>query len=356
MNKRNFIDVIVGARPNFIKVYKLLKIFKSNNFSFRLIHTGQHHDKNMSDIFFNELNIKKPHINLNIKEKTHAKQIGKIMISYEKLLQKKKPELSIVVGDVNSTLACAIVASRMNIKVAHIEAGLRSNDMSMPEETNRILTDHLSNFLFVTTSSARKNLIKENIKKHKIYLVGNTMIDTLKEFTKKIDINIKKNSKEKNFILVTLHRPENTDNPKKLYQILNILKDLSKKQDIIFPVHPRLSKKINKNYFKKIKFIMPQGYIQFISLIKSSNFVITDSGGITEECSVLNIPCITLRKSTERPETIKYGTNKLSRIDFNEINKLRKLILKNKWKKYKKVKYWDGKTSDRIYKIIKNIY
>lgn len=358
-HNKKFVDIIVGARPNFIKIYKLVKIFKKKKFFFRLVHTGQHYNKNMSDIFFKQLKIKKPDVNLKVKEKTHANQIGKIMMRYENLINKKKPNLVIVVGDINSTLACSIVASRNNIKLAHIEAGLRSNDKTMPEETNRILTDQLSDLLFVTSKNAKQNLLNEGIQGKKIFFVGNTMIDTLYEFKSLIKKNkqnkklnfLKKNEK---FIVVTIHRPENTDNKNNLKKILNILLDISKKYVVIFPAHPRIQKKINKNNFKNVKFIDPLGYLDFLNLVQKSYLVLTDSGGITEEASVMNVPCITIRKNTERPETITHGTNLLCKPNKSNIWQNILKIENNKWKQFKGIPLWDGKTSNRIFNIIKS--
>ena len=357
-HNNKFVDIIVGARPNFIKIYKLVKIFKKKNKNFRLVHTGQHYNLNMSDVFFKQLKIKKPDVNLKVKEKTHAHQIGKIMMKYESLININKPNLVIVVGDVNSTLACSLVASRNNIKIAHIEAGLRSNDKSMPEEINRILTDQMSDFLFVTSKKARQNLLEEGIQSKKIFLVGNTMIDTLFEFKSLITKN-KKNkklsfiNKDEKFIVVTIHRPENTDNQKNLKNILNILLDLSKKYTVIFPTHPRIRKKLDKNKFKNIKFIDPMGYLNFLNLVQKSKLVLTDSGGITEEASVMNIPCITIRKNTERPETITHGTNLLSKAEKSQIWKNIWKIENKKWKQFRGIPLWDGKTSNRIFNIIK---
>ena len=235
----------------------------------------------MSDVFFKQLKIKKPDVNLKVKEKTHAHQIGKIMMKYESLININKPNLVVVVGDVNSTLACSLIASRNNIKIAHIEAGLRSNDKSMPEEINRILTDQISDFLFATSKKARQNLLEEGISSKKIFLVGNTMIDTLFEFKSLITKN-KKNKelnfirKDEKFLVVTIHRPENTDNQKNLKKILSILLDISKKYTVIFPTHPRIQKRINKNKFKNIKFIDPMGYLDFKFSTKSK-LVLTDS-------------------------------------------------------------------------------
>jgi len=355
------IDIIVGARPNFIKVAPLIHYFKKNKkeISYRLIHTGQHYDDSMSNSFFKDLDIPKPNYNFNSKSGSQSEQTAKIMIAYEKVLLKKKCDLCIVVGDVNSTMASAITAKKIGIKIAHIEAGLRSKDLTMPEEINRILTDSIADYFFTTSISASSNLIKEGKSRKKIFFVGNLMIDSLILYShllkkpKEIDELIYKNK----FIVLTIHRVENVNNFKKLFKIINNISISTKDTKIVFPVHPRIKKDINKlkSKFDNIVFVQPQPYLNFIYLIKNSFAVITDSGGITEEASYLNIPCITLRTSTERPETIVNGTNKLVGADEKKIKNSLKKIFRGKWKKSKKIEKWDGKTSKRIYDKLINI-
>ena len=362
-NKKKLIDIIVGARPNFIKVAPIFKIYKNNKkikkkIKFRLIHTGQHYDYDMSEIIFKQLKIPKPHVNFNIGSGSHAQQCSKIMLKYEETLIQKKSDYCIVVGDVNSTLACSITAKKLNVKVIHIEAGLRSNDMTMPEEINRIVTDSISDIYFTTSKYAVNNLMKEGVKKKNIYFVGNIMIDSLMnslDFIKKPEIFKKLKLENEKYILLTLHRPDNVDNIKKLKNlILNLpSKDRLK---IIFPVHPR-TKRLLKNieaHFKFINFIDPLSYFEFSYLLKKCLIVITDSGGVTEEATVYSKPCITVRNNTERPETVIDGTNILVGNHYKKISNFINKAYKGKWKRSKIPEMWDGKTATRILKILYN--
>lgn len=355
------IDIIVGARPNFIKIAPLIHRLKKNNkkINYRLIHTGQHYDDSMSNNFFKDLSIPKPNHNLNCKSGSQSEQTAKIMIAYEKILLKKKCDLCVVVGDVNSTMACAIAAKKIGIKVAHIESGLRSKDRKMPEEINRIITDSISDYFFTTSRSASNNLIKEGKDRNKIFFVGNLMIDSLflyKNLLKKSE-KIEKLINKNRYIVLTIHRVENVKNFKSLLKIISIISSSVKDNKIIFPVHPRIKKDINKlkDKFNNIIFVQPQPYLNFIYLIKNALAIVTDSGGITEEASILNIPCLTLRNSTERPETILKGTNELVGVNEKKIKNNLKKIINNKWKKSKKIEKWDGKTSERIYDQLINI-
>ena len=312
------IDIIIGARPNFIKAAGLLSSFskKLHKFELRLIISGQHYNKELSTIFIDELKLNLKKKKFKLTNKNSVLQISEIISKYQNLISKDKPNLIIVFGDVNTTLAMSIVANKNNIKLAHVESGLRSYDLSMPEEHNRKLTDHLSDFLFVTSTNAKKNLINEGINKKKIFFVGNVMIDTLKK-----NINKLKKTKlfsqlkldYKDYILLTLHRPSNLSNINNFKKTLMFLSKKLKNYKIIFPVHPVTSKLIKEDLnYNNIIFVKPMGYLEFIFFLKNSNGVITDSGGITEESTYLNIPCITLRDNTERPETITFGTNRLS--------------------------------------------
>tara|TARA_B100000212_G_C27345775_1_gene521236 strand:+ start:283 stop:1374 length:1092 start_codon:yes stop_codon:yes gene_type:complete len=355
------IDIIAGARPNFIKISPIINQIKlKENFfkiSYRLIHTGQHYDDDMSSNFFKQLNIPPPDINLNVGSSSHAKQTGDIMLRYEEVLNEEKPDICLVVGDVNSTMACSIVAKKYNLKVAHVEAGIRSFDLTMPEEINRMVTDSITDYFFTTSEFANENLINAGIKKDKIHFVGNVMIDTLKNqienFIKPDFFDNYKLSKKKYFVL-TMHRPSNVDDKKKLIKLLDLIDSNTKNYPILFPVHPRTKSILSKNRinFKNIIEVCPMTYLEFNYLVKNSSCVITDSGGITEETTVMNIPCITLRNNTERPETIKYGTNLLvghnSKKIINALNK----VLENKWHKGKIPKYWDGNSASRIVKIL----
>jgi len=362
MRKKIKILIIVGARPNFIKIAPLFEEFKKyEKIKPILVHTGQHYNFEMSKIFFQELKIPEPDYNLGVGSGSHAWQTAKVMEKLEPVFLKEKPNLIIVVGDVNSTLAGALVAAKLRILVAHIEAGLRSFDTSMPEEINRRLTDHVSDFLFVTESSGVKNLLNEGISKKKIYLVGDIMIDALINSKPKINkskIFKKLSLEKKNYAVLTLHRPVNVDNPKNLKQFFDIFKEIQKKIKIIFPIHPRTQKTLKhlKTYkLKNLKIIRPLGYIDFLALEAKAKFVLTDSGGIQEETTFLKVPCLTLRENTERPITVDVGTNaicKTGKMLVREINK----ILAGKYKKGKIPELWDGKTAERIVKIlIKNL-
>ncbi len=352
---------VVGARPNFMKISPLMKeIDKSNYFDKQiLIHTGQHYDKKMSDAFFDDLAIPKPDYNLGIGSGSQTFQTANIMIAVEKVLLKENPNCVLVVGDVNSTLATALVCAKLNFKLIHLESGLRSYDNSMPEEINRILTDRLSDLLLTPSQDANDNLIKEGIKKNKIKFVGNIMIDSLKSQLPKAKLRSKillksLEIKEKEYILTTLHRPSNVDKKFKLKKILQQINKLGEKYRVIFPLHPRTKKTLDKleNNFNNICFTEPLSYIDFLSLEFNSKLVITDSGGIQEETTFLNIPCATLRENTERPITITEGTNLLIEKDEN-IEPLILELLKVKITSSKTTpKFWDGNTANRVLKEI----
>ena len=350
------IDLIAGARPNFIKISPIIDsinnaIDRGLSIDFRLVHTGQHYDNNMSESFFEQLNIPKPNINLNAGGGTQAEQTSKIMIGYESLLEKETSDLCLVVGDVTSTMACSIVAKKMGIKVAHVEAGIRSFDLNMPEEINRMVTDSITDYFFTTSETANNNLLNNGVSNNKIFFVGNTMIDTLLKYEKDFRMPLIWNNiglKEKKYIVLTLHRPSNVDNKELLNETINKIALNCEKTKIVFPVHPRTKKKLSKNKNKNIYFIDPLSYFEFNYLVKKSLAVITDSGGITEETTVLGIPCITLRDNTERPETVKIGTNELIGSGTNNIKKNLKKLLSGNWKKGSIPELWDGKTAERI--------
>lgn len=360
------ITIVAGARPNFIKIAPIIKEIniKKNeglNIDYRFVHTGQHYDDNMSRLFLEELNIPKPHVNFNCGGGTQSEITSKIMKKFEKELTENKTSLVLVVGDVTSTMACAIVAQKMNVDVAHIEAGIRSSDWKMPEEINRLVTDSISNFFFTTTISANNNLLKEGKKNENIFFVGNTMIDTLiekKAINKKPIVWDKLNLNKKKYIIITLHRPRNVDNKENLKKILEKIIKFKEDFQFIFPIHPRTKKtfeKINVHY-KNLHILPPLSYLEFNYLLKNSFAIITDSGGITEEATFLNIPCMTIRDNTERPETVELGTNELIGTNPKEIPKaLNKLFLGN-WKKGSVPKFWDGKTSKRIIKHLIKLY
>jgi UDP-N-acetylglucosamine 2-epimerase (non-hydrolysing) len=313
---------VVGARPNFMKVAPIMRAMKPyRKIKSLLVHTGQHHDLDMSDVFFRDLELSKPDIHLEVGSGTHAVQTARVLERFEKVLFKEKPDLVLVAGDVNSTLACSLAASKLNIKVAHIEAGLRSFDRRMPEEINRILTDHLSDLLFTTCEDAGRNLAKEGIARDKAFLVGNVMVDTLLYCMKK-DLHAIGRMPE--YAVVTLHRPSNVDDRDTFERISRSLCEIAKSIPIIFPVHPRTRRQIKrfglgKYYEGNIKLLDPLGYLDFINLYPKAKMVLTDSGGLQEETTVLDIPCLTIRENTERPITIKDGTNTLVGTDEKKI-------------------------------------
>lgn len=354
------IDLIAGARPNFIKIAPIIDaIYKAKkqgyNISYRLIHTGQHYDKNMSDSFFKQLGIPKPDFNLGAGGGTQAEQTASIMIGYEKLLINEKSNLCLVVGDVTSTMSCSIVAQKLHVPVAHVEAGIRSSDWTMPEEINRMVTDSITNYFFTTTPEAGNNLKKIGISDESIYWVGNTMIDTLmkqRSRFRKPKIWNKLNLSKNNFMVITLHRPANVDQEEKFKSLIFEIIEHSQKLPLIFPVHPRTAK-ILKNIGvldSQLHAIKPLGYLEFNYLVQNAKAVITDSGGITEETTVMGIPCMTLRDNTERPETVILGTNELIGTNPKAIKPAMEKLFAGKWKKGTIPEMWDGKTSDRIVK------
>jgi UDP-N-acetylglucosamine 2-epimerase (non-hydrolysing) len=336
----------------------------------KIVHTGQHYDKQLSDIFFKQLGLPKPNINLGVGSGSHSGQTAETMVKFEKVVLKEKPDLVLVYGDVNSTLAATIVCAKIlqngkPVPVAHIEAGLRSFDRNMPEEINRIVTDSIADYLFVPEEDGMTNLRKSGINNKKIFFVGNIMIDSLTGYlTKAKKSNILKELcvSEKNYALVTLHRPSNVDTKTSFIKILNIFKQINKlnpQLEIVFPVHPRSIKMVEKfNLYKELEKVKnlvltePIGYIDFLALICCSKFVITDSGGIQEESSFLDIPCLTLRENTERPITIKHGTNILCGSNEDKIVNEIKKILKGNAKHRRNLKFYDGKTAPRIVKVI----
>lgn len=350
---KKLIFFVVGARPNFIKVAPLLRELKdSNQYKFKLIHTGQHYDKLMSSIFFEDLKIPYPDYNLEIHGESQNSQIAKIMLEFEKLCIKDIPDFVFVFGDVNSTLAASITAKKMNIQLIHYEAGLRSFDRDMPEEVNRLMCDSVVDYFLCTEDSAIQNLINEGKNPNNIFLVGNLMIDSLFN-----QIKIQKNkAKNNNYAVVTMHRPSNVDNDLQLKKNIEIINAISNKISIVFPVHPRTKNKLKA--FKlnnNIKIIDPLGYKDFIKLWSNSKFIITDSGGIQEETTALKIPCLTIRDNTERPITISLGSNTLVGSDKNKILNAVDQILKNQYKKSFIPKFWDGMASKRIIKILNDI-
>nr|WP_290927212.1 UDP-N-acetylglucosamine 2-epimerase (non-hydrolyzing) [Haliscomenobacter sp.] len=317
---------IVGARPNFMKVAPLHRAFQRQaELESKIVHTGQHYDAKMSEVFFTQLELPNPDYFLGIGGGSHTQQTAKIMLAFEEVLQKEQPDLVLVVGDVNSTIACALVAVKMNIPVAHVEAGLRSGDRGMPEEINRILTDSISDFLFVTEMSGMINLAKENVPDERVFFIGNCMIDSLVHYRERAQrlsyaeiLPGKPSLQDQGYVLVTMHRPSNVDFREGLEAILSIIEDTVQYRQVVFPVHPRTLKNL-ENYgllerFEQIPNLIttePLGYLEFLRLMESAVLVITDSGGIQEETTFLQTPCLTFRSSTERPITVELGTNTL---------------------------------------------
>jgi UDP-N-acetylglucosamine 2-epimerase (non-hydrolysing) len=352
------IDLIAGARPNFMKISPIIDAIKvaqskGENIEYRLVHTGQHYDKNMSGSFFKQLGIPLPDINLEAGGGSQAEQTAKIMVGYESLLENETTDYCLVVGDVTSTMACSIVAKKMNIKVIHVEGGIRSWDLTMPEEINRMVTDSITDYFFTTSETANNNLITNGILKNKIFYVGNTMIDTLLKHRPnfiKPAVWDKVGLKENGYIVMTLHRPANVDEEQILKELMDEIMFHSNNIPIIFPVHPRTAKQLESLgiSYSNLYTIEPLGYLEFNYLVQKSKAVITDSGGITEETTVMNIPCMTLRNNTERPETIDMGTNELLGVTPKAIAPAMQKLFSGKWKEGEVPHLWDGKAAERI--------
>jgi UDP-N-acetylglucosamine 2-epimerase (non-hydrolysing) len=355
---------VCGARPNFMKIAPIMRAFAANgNFKTLLVHTGQHYDENMSKLFFDELNIPKPDVNLEIGSGSHAIQTAEIIRRFEPVVLEFEPDYVLVVGDVNSTIACGLVAVKLGVKLIHVEAGLRSFDRTMPEEINRVLTDSISDILFVTEQSGINNLKNEGINSDKVYMVGNVMIDTLlanKEKAEKSDILEKMNLREKKYAVVTLHRPSNVDDMANLEKIICAFEVIEKDLKLIFPIHPRTRKNIagidlqaRVEAMKNLILLEPVGYLDFLCLTSNAALVMTDSGGIQEETTILGVPCMTLRENTERPVTCTEGTNRLVHIETADILKHYNEIKANNFEAKGKIpKFWDGKAAKRIARII----
>lgn len=361
-----FIHLIVGARPNFVKISPIINAIEAYNsiekkIFYKIIHTGQHFDKSMSESFFKELDIPSPDINLEAGGGNSNEQAANIMLRYDAFLKDNKTDICLVVGDVTSTMACAIVAKKHNIKVAHVEAGIRSFDMTMPEEINRLVTDSITDYFFTTSKFANYNLLNNGTKQENIFFVGNTMIDTLlkfKENFKKPQIWDSAKLEKYNYLIVTLHRPSNVDNENIFFDYIEKIVESSFNIPIIFPIHPRTANTLKKIKYKytNLFFLEPLPYLEFNYLVQYSKAVITDSGGITEETTVLGIPCITLRDNTERPETVEIGTNVLLGTNPKLLNGEIDKIFKGKWKKGSIPDMWDGKTSTRIINTLLTIF
>lgn len=352
------IDLIAGARPNFMKIAPIIDALKAaeqrgGQLRYRLIHTGQHYDRAMSGSFFEELGIPDPDINLEIGSGTQAEQTAGIMVAYEKVLLKHKSDLCLVVGDVTSTMACSIAARKLGVPVAHVEGGIRSRDWTMPEEINRVVTDSITNWFFTTSDTANENLRRSGFPDDHIFFVGNTMIDTLLKQLPRLRppacwdaLQLEPGQ----YFVVTLHRPANVDGEHQLLTLLQAIAEGTRGLPVVFPVHPRTAKNLRELDSKtpQLNYVDPLGYLEFNYLVKHAKGVITDSGGITEETTVLGVPCLTLRDNTERPETISIGTNELIGTDPSKLAPALARLMAGQWKKGGIPPKWDGRTAERI--------
>ncbi len=357
------IDIIAGARPNFMKIAPIVHALAQrrragSRLQWRLVHTGQHYDRRMSGDFFTQLGIPEPDVNLGAGSGTQARQTAAIMTAYEDLLMAKPSRMCLVVGDVTSTMACAITAQKLQVPVAHVEGGLRSRDWSMPEEINRLATDAISNWFFTTSSTAGDNLRAEGVEDSRIFFTGNTMIDTLLANMDRLQPPaFASDLPAGDYLVLTLHRPANVDDAGDFARMLRAVGEGADGKRVIFPVHPRTRKscELIDDFPSNIHMVEPQPYLEFIWLVKHSLGVITDSGGITEEATVLGIPCMTLRDNTERPETVEIGTNELLGTDPAALRPALERLLAGQWKKGAIPEKWDGKTGARIAAILEDM-
>ncbi|WP_435413546.1 non-hydrolyzing UDP-N-acetylglucosamine 2-epimerase [Psychroserpens mesophilus] len=359
------ITIIAGARPNFMKIAPIIHAIQNAknegfNIDYRLVHTGQHYDKNMSGSFFEQLEIPEPHVNLECSGGSQAEQTANIMMSFEKELIANPADLVLVVGDVTSTMACALVAQKLHTKVAHVEGGIRSDDWTMPEEINRLVTDSITNYFFTTSETANVNLKKSGVAEDQIFFVGNTMIDTLL----KQQPNFKKpqvwndlNLSEGHYIVMTLHRPANVDEESQLKDMIDEIIAHTQDLPLVFPVHPRTAKILERLHINhpRLHTVEPLSYLEFNYLVERAKAVITDSGGITEEASILRVPCLTLRDNTERPETITLGTNELVGTNPKHLKPYLDKLFSGNWKKGNDIPLWDGQTAIRIIEVLKEM-
>lgn len=353
---------VVGARPNFIKIAPVHKAFQEHDSSVNhfICHTGQHFDRKMSQVFFEDLNLPKPDFYLGVNGGSQADQTARIMQEFEKIVEVEQPDLVIVPGDVTSTLACSLVAVKLGIPVAHVEAGLRSFDRSMPEEINRMVTDVISDYLFVTEQSGLDNLAHEGVDQNRIFFCGNVMIDSLIEYLPKVEdctILEKLGLKPKEYLLVTFHRPANVDEDKYLRALVGFLQEMSQERDVVFPIHPRTKNNLQRLGLTEKKdsrlfLIEPVGYLDFLALQKNAHIVITDSGGIQEETTYLGVQCVTVRDNTERPVTVDIGTNHLAGTDLNEVRRIVAKILNGERKGGRIPEKWDGSAAARIADVL----
>ncbi len=360
------IDIIAGARPNFMKIAPIIQAIQARQQSgsslrYRLVHTGQHYDARMSGNFFVQLGIPEPDVNLEVGSGTQAEQTSAIMVRYEKLLLEQRSDLCLVVGDVTSTMACSIAAQKLGVKVAHVEGGIRSGDWGMPEEINRMVTDAITNYFFTTSEVANENLRRLGVGEERIFFVGNTMIDTLLANMDRLrapafwgELGLQAGQ----YFIVTLHRPANVDGTNQLQAMLMAIGNGCRDLPVIFPVHPRTAKTLREmdGLPSNIKLVEPQPYLEFNYLVKHAKAVITDSGGITEETTVMGVPCMTLRDTTERPETVSMGTNELIGTAPSKLSPALDRLFAGEWKKGNIPEKWDGKTGERIVAVLEQLF
>ena len=348
---------VVGARPNFMKVAPILaQLRKRPGVSQVLVHTGQHYDAKMSDVFFQDLGMPDPDVHLGVGSGTHAQQTAKVMVEIEPVLLRERPEVVVVAGDVNSTIAVALTAAKLGIRIAHVEAGLRSRDWSMPEEVNRVLTDRLSHLLFTPSRDGDENLAQEGIAADRVHFVGNVMIDSLQAAlprARESRIHQQLDVHKGGYALATLHRPSNVDEPAALQRLLSALSEVSARIPVIFPIHPRTRARLPDVFEARgLRLIEPLGYLDFLALIDGARLVMTDSGGIQEETTALGIPCLTLRENTERPVTVIEGTNQLVGTDPARVIPAAHAVLEGRAKKGRIPELWDGKAAERVAEIL----
>jgi UDP-N-acetylglucosamine 2-epimerase (non-hydrolysing) len=359
------IDLIAGARPNFMKIAPIIDALtmareRGSPLRFRLVHTGQHYDRAMSASFFEQLGIPDPDINLEVGSGTQAEQTARIMTRYEHVLLERRADACIVVGDVNSTMACSIAARKLGVPVGHVEGGIRSNDWTMPEEINRVVTDSISNWFFTTSVTANENLRRSGVTDDRIFFVGNTMIDTLLKHMSRFrppafwqSLGLRNGE----YLVITLHRPANVDAEERLLRTLHAIADGARDLAVVFPVHPRTAQRLRDatRDIPRIHYVEPQEYLEFNYMVQHSRGVITDSGGVTEETTVMGIPCITLRDNTERPETVTTGTNELVGTNPDHLAPALALLRAGRWKKGSIPEKWDGKASQRIVEALEHV-
>jgi UDP-N-acetylglucosamine 2-epimerase (non-hydrolysing) len=352
------VDIVAGARPNFMKIAPIIRAFegaraRGGRLTYRLVHTGQHYDSRMSGAFFKQLGIPEPHVNLEVGSGTQAEQTAAIMVKYEALLLKERSSLCLVVGDVTSTMACAIAAQKLCVPVAHVEAGIRSGDWTMPEEINRLVTDAITNWFFTTSEVANDNLRRAGVDAGRIFFVGNTMIDTLLANMDRLrppSFWSEKGLQPGKYLVMTLHRPSNVDDAARLKRILDVVAESAQGVPVVFPVHPRTAKNLANIdvHYSELLTVDPQPYLEFNYLVRHAMGVITDSGGVTEEATVMGVPCMTARDSTERPETVTIGTNVLIGTNPEMLRPALGTLLAGNWKKGGIPEKWDGRTGERI--------